>query len=241
MPVAAVLVHQPDAGLGTVGDGLRAAGWDVVEHQIGDGAPFPSLDDTDALVVMGATANVDEEDRYGWIAPERALIRDALARELPLLGICFGAQILAEAAGGEAYRMARPEFGWIPLAIVAEDDPVLGDLPVGMTACVWHYYAAALPEGAVPLAHSPASLQAYRVGSSAWGIQFHPEVSETDLRAWMKKGERDFGVAGVTLERLDADTTERIGPWQDVGRAIGERFATTAATRTAARPSGAAT
>jgi len=235
MPTVAVIVHQADAGLGSVGQGLRDAGWEVVEHDVAHGAPFPALDDLDALVVLGASANVDEEADHAWIVPERELIRDALARDLPVLGICFGAQILAQAAGGEAYRMARPELGWIELAVVADEDPVLGGLPVDLTACVWHSFAAALPECATPLAHSPASLQAYRIGDSAWGIQFHPEVSEADFRRWIARGADDMVAAQVTRDVLEAGIDERMAGWQDVGREIGRRFASAAVARVRAK------
>ena len=229
MPKVAVLVHQADAGLGSIGLGLDDAGWEVVQFRVAEGDPFPVLDDFDALIVMGASAHPDQRAEHAWMEPEEALIRDALAREMPILGVCFGCQILSQAAGGEAYRLARPEIGWIPLAIVADDDPVLGGLPVDLTACVWHCYAAALPEGAVPLAHSPASLQAYRVGERAWGIQFHPEVSEADFRSWMGKSAGDMAAAGVTSEVLEEGVRERMAAWQDVGREIGRRFAAAAA------------
>src|SRR6476646_5401210 len=110
--------------------------------------------------------NVDEEGRHGWIAEEKALLRELLTREVPLLGLCLGGQLVAEAAGAEARRASEPEIGWHQVEVTPEGaaDPLLGPLAPSFEAFQWHSYEFPLPPGAVPVAKSEVCLQACRLG-----------------------------------------------------------------------------
>ena len=112
---------------------------------------------------------------------------ELLARGVPTLGVCLGAQLVSEAAGGSPRRAPEPEIGWVEVELTPEGraDPLLGALPERFEAFEWHSYEAGPPEGAVTLATSPVCIQAYRLtGARAWGIQFHAEVTRPDVDAW---------------------------------------------------------
>ena len=108
-----------------------------------------------------------------------------MTAERPLLGVCLGTQLLAEAAGGSAGRASEPEIGWRQVELTPEGaaDPLLAPLAPAFEAFQWHSYEAAPPPDAVTLARSPVCPQAYRIGEQAWGIQFHAEVSAADAES----------------------------------------------------------
>ena len=137
----------------------------------------------DALVVLGGGMNVHEADRRPYLRDEIALLEETLAARRPVLGVCLGAQLLAAAAGAEMHRARTPEIGWreVELCSAAAADHVVGALPRRFTAFQWHSYAFDIPFGAVELARNEVCPQAYRLGDAAWGVQFHPEVTEAIL------------------------------------------------------------
>jgi GMP synthase (glutamine-hydrolysing) len=116
----------------------------------------------------------------------------------------------------------EPEIGWytVELADAAADDPLLGRLPARFEAFQWHYYEHGLPAGAVELARSPVCTQAFRLGDSAWGVQFHPEVTLAQVEGWLEDDEP----LPIDRERLLADTRERIDAWNELGRTLCDAF-----------------
>ena len=117
--------------------------WTLAERPQPPGDPLGY----DAVLVLGGAMNVDEGERHGWIAEEEALLRELLAREVPLLGLCLGGQLLAAAAGAEPRRASRPEIGWHRVEVTpeGEDDPLLGPLAPSFEAFQWHSYEFPLP------------------------------------------------------------------------------------------------
>jgi GMP synthase (glutamine-hydrolysing) len=195
----------------------------------------PPLDGYDAVMVFGGAMNVDEEDRLDWLRPEKALLREVLERRLPVLGVCLGSQLLAEAAGATPRRAREPEIGWhkIELTPEAADDPLLGGLPQSLEGFSWHSYEAPPPAGAVVLARSPVCLQAFRLdGKPAWGLQFHAEVTEAIVRDWLDdyRSDPDAVRVGIDPDAMRAETRRRISASNETGRAIARRFVA-AATR----------
>ncbi|MCW3064918.1 MAG: Glutamine amidotransferase class-I [Solirubrobacterales bacterium] len=189
----------------------------------------------DAVVVLGGSMNVDDERDHAWLAPEKALLRDLLARGTPILGVCLGAQLLAEAAGGEARRAGAPEIGWhaVTREDDAADDPVLGALPPRFEAFQWHSYEALPPPTARTLARSEACVQAFRIADRpAWGIQFHAEVDHATAQGWTRdyRTDPDAVRQGLDPDALLRETARKIAGWNDVGRALFARFLTAAAT-----------
>lgn len=223
------IVHQRDAGPGVFAEAIADAGGTLEEWTLAE-RPRPPGDPLgyDAVLVLGGAMNVDEGERHGWIAEEEALLRELLERELPLVGLCLGGQMLAQAAGAEPRRAARPEIGWHPVEVTAEgeDDPLLGPLAPSFEAFQWHSYEFPLPPGAVPLARSEVCLQAARLGERAWALQFHPEVSRPDALHWVEdyRSDPDAIRIGVDPEALGPETAAKIGDFNDLGRDLCRRW-----------------
>jgi GMP synthase (glutamine-hydrolysing) len=223
------IAHQRDAGPGVFAEVLRSRG---IEHDVWQrsGAESPPADPVayDAVMVFGGAMHADQEERHPWLREEKALLRDLLDRGVPLLGVCLGSQLLAEAAGAPARRAREPEIGWHHVEVTAAgaDDPLLGPLAPGFEAFQWHSHECPLPPGAAALARSDVCLQAYRIGDSAWGIQFHAEVSRADAEAWIDdyRNDEDAVRIGLDPDALRRRTSASIEEWNELGRALCARF-----------------
>jgi GMP synthase (glutamine-hydrolysing) len=221
------IVNQRDAGPGVFADAAASAGHELVQWVPAEGPP-PGQDGWGAAIVLGGAMNVDQEGKHPWLLDEKRLVAGLLDRETPVLGVCLGAQLVAEVSGGAAGRAERPEIGWhrVELTAEADRDPVIGALPRRFEAFMWHSYEATPPDGAAPLARSQVCVQAYRVGDRVWGIQFHAEVTEAIVTGWLGDYRKDADAVriGVDPEELRADTRGRIGRWNEIGRGICARF-----------------
>jgi len=182
--------HVPHEHLGTLEAIFTDAGCRLVTLNSYDAkAAWPSLDAIDGIVSMGGPQSVYEQARYPYLTTEITLMREAVQKQKPVLGICLGAQLLAAALGANVTKNPQKEIGWYPLMREpgADGDPLCE--PFGQTETVfqWHGDTFALPKGAVQLFSSPlCEQQAFRYGSSAWGLQFHVEVTAAMIRAWMR-------------------------------------------------------
>jgi GMP synthase (glutamine-hydrolysing) len=187
------------------------------------GHALPDHDEVSGAVVMGGPMNVDDVELHPELAGEREWLEEALRREMPVLGICLGAQLLARALGARARSGERPELGYAPVEILDPDDPVLGPLAPSTTVLHWHGDVFDLPEGATHLARSAQTeVQAFRHGN-AWGALFHPESDFALLEAWLavpemvreaRKALGDQGAAALPAEAEAADSAliERTTP-----------------------------
>ena len=188
-----VIEHVPHERLGTLEPAFTAAGCALRSLDASNpAAAWPSVREFDGLVSMGGPMSVSQQDRYAFLTKEIALLQQAIKATKPVLGICLGAQLLAEAVGGPG--TVRPaeqkEIGWYPLMREpgAEQDPLLAAFDSTETVFQWHGDAFALPKGAVRLASSPlCPEQAFRYGGRAWGLQFHLEMTEPMIRAWFQQ------------------------------------------------------
>lgn len=149
------------------------------------GEPLPSHADVAGAVVMGGPMSVHEVGRYPALVDEREWLAEAARREMPILGICLGAQLLARALGAEVRAGEGPEIGFAPVEVHDPADPVVGALAPETTVLHWHGDVFDLPDGATPLASSAQTeVQAFRRGN-AWGLLFHPEADTALLDAWL--------------------------------------------------------
>lgn len=190
-----VLQHEPASSAALVGEYLTEAGFELDVRHLGEGDATPAPDDLydrGALIVLGGDMNVDEEHDHPFLVPERLLLAEAVRRGLPTLGICLGAQQLALATGGDVYRRAEPLIGWHPIEFHARDGLVDGLHPQPVVFS-WRAYTCRAPDEAQVLAYSPGDgePQIFRVGESAWGLLFHPEVDRKLLLGWID-GDRDY-------------------------------------------------
>ena len=226
---ALAIVHQPDAGPGVFEDALARGGVAVDHWELPTGAEPPAdPGGYDAVLTFGGAANADQEPKHPWLREEKALLADLLDRGVPLLGVCLGSQLVAEAAGAPARRAPRPEIGWLDVELTDEgrSDPLLAPLAPSFTAFQWHGYESPLPPGAVALATSPVCLQAFRVGERAWGIQFHAEVTAHDALLWTDayRADPDAVAIGLDPKPLAASIRARIAEWNRLGRDLCGRF-----------------
>jgi GMP synthase (glutamine-hydrolysing) len=216
------LIHQDDAPTGTFADAVRERGGELMEWNLARGAPPESPEAFDAVFVFGGGMHVDQEDQHPWLREEDDLIKGLLAAELPLLGVCLGGQLIAKAAGGHVGPATQEEVGWHEVELTAEaaGDPLFAGGPERFAAFQWHSYTFDLPPGGVPLARNSVGLQAFRIGDSAWGIQFHAEVTREIVKGWL--------ASDRTGRRIDLAPMER---WARGGRALADRFLEVAAQR----------
>jgi GMP synthase (glutamine-hydrolysing) len=177
--------------------------------------------------------HADQEDRHPWLRFEKDFLAAMLDDGMPILAVCLGTQVLADAAGGEARRAREPEIGWFEVEVTDEgaSDPVIGPLAPSFTAFQWHSYEAVPPDGAAILARSAVCPQAYRIGDRVWGIQFHAEVTAANLRHWIDdyRSDEDAVRIGVDPVKLRDETEPRIGDWNRLGRELCGRFLDAAA------------
>lgn len=227
--MAAILVAQNGRGgpIGALEAPLREAGHELETwHAPADGAA-PDVRGFGGLVVLGGIANPDEDERLPWIAEERRLLGAALEHGVPTLGLCLGAQLLAQASGGDAPFLGRLDLGWrdVELTEEAAADPLASALPQRFTGFQWHRYGLRPPAHATVLATAPLGAQAFRVGERAWGLQFHLEVDERIVDHWLELAPQEAGAAGESVERLRAVTAAEAPGSIERSRVLGERFA----------------
>ncbi|WP_433662397.1 type 1 glutamine amidotransferase [Nocardia sp. CA-128927] len=189
---ALCVLHDARSSTGLIGDALSDRGWQVDEFLVVPAdqhdspnieVSFPDSSTYDLLVVLGAPwAAYDDAGIGRWLTPERRWLSGAVAAGGAVLGICFGAQVLARALGGSVARSADPEVGWVR---IDSDVPAL--IPAGPWF-QWHYDSFTPPPGAIELARNAAAVQAFRIGRSL-GVQFHPEVTTAGIRRWLNNAE----------------------------------------------------
>jgi GMP synthase-like glutamine amidotransferase len=207
-----VVENDPTAGLGHFAEWLTDGGLalEVVRPHAGDALP-EDLAGYGALVVLGghqaAYPAPDGTPSSAWFPALEALLRHAVRERVPTLGICLGAQLLAQAHNGTvAPAVAGPQIGPALVAKrdAAESDPLFGPLPMLPDVVHWHGdEIAELPLGAVLLATATACpVQAFRLGTAAWGVQFHPEADVPTFAAWAAADDPLIDQAGVDRERV---------------------------------------
>ena len=175
--------------------------------------PMPdTLDGYAGMLVMGGPQSANDDLPY--IRAEQKLLQEAIGKEMPVLGICLGAQMLAKVAGGTVYRSPRPEHGWFTISRTdaALSDPLFSAMESEMPIFQWHGETFTLPEGAVLLATNPeVPHQAFRIGSNQYGLQFHAEVSEAVIRRWIEHGSDDLAYLPTDAgERMLAEARDKL-------------------------------
>jgi len=189
------------------------------------------LQEAAALVVMGGPMGVHEVEQYPFLAAEVRWIQQAVAQQLPMLGICLGSQLLAKAMGARVYPNGVKEIGWYPLHILpaAASDSLFADCQNTETVFQWHGDTFDLPTGAVLLAQSgQCKHQAFRVGSFAWGFQFHIEMTPDMVDLWLSEpGNREelAQLDSIDPAAIRAATANEFPKMQQFGRRVLSQFA----------------
>jgi GMP synthase-like glutamine amidotransferase len=200
MQVVVVRHHEEDSA-GFIGAAFEARGAQLSTILFPKEGPLPDLRGVAHIVMLGSTCSVyDEGEARAWIDEELAWLRRADAAGVPVLGICFGAQVLAAALGGTVENAGRPEIGWVT---VDTADPDL--IPAGPWL-EFHHDRCLPPAHATVLARNDLGVQAYRLGRHL-AVQFHPEVDGDQFRLWLNAGGRtEIEAAGLDPDRLLAQT-----------------------------------
>jgi GMP synthase (glutamine-hydrolysing) len=214
-PRIAVIHHLAQPFLGHAAGPLGP----VCEHF----GTLPDLDEVDAIVSLGG-------EQAAWdpaLEGELELLREAVAREIPVLGVCLGAQLLARAHGGENLRLPQRLVTWAPITVLDREDPVLGAIPPGAHALHWNEDGFEPPPGAVEVLQRPRGGRAegFRLGRLAWGVQFHPEVDDTALEGWYREWGEVLGPAGVVEADIRAADARHLGDQAALSAAIFGAFA----------------
>jgi len=225
-----VLQHHPVETLGTIADALEGAAlaWQYV--RVYDGQPVPSsMRGAGGLIVMGGPMGVYQTDRYPWLRDEMRLIEDAVKSNLPTLGVCLGAQILAAALGAKVERNPNgKEIGWHPIKLgdSAQHDRLMRGLPATLTPFHWHGDIFDLPPGAVLLASSEKTpCQAFRYGDKAYAFQFHFEVTPDGVAAMADAFAKDLNRENIAADRMIAQAAEFAPTLEKISDTVFSRWA----------------
>lgn len=178
------LQHVPFEGPAHLDAWARARGYDLTRTGVWTGAPFPRLDEHDALFVMGGPMNVYQEDRHPWLEAEKAFLAEAIAAGKPLVGICLGAQLLSVVLGGAVTPNPCKEIGWFPVHLTPKGREVslFKNFPDRFPAFHWHADRFSVPPGSVHVAGSDACAeQAFVYQNRVIGLQFHLEATEESI------------------------------------------------------------
>jgi len=212
---ALLVQHDHVTASGPVGDRLRERGFEIdeilvvteenfetpnVEYQ------FPDVSDYDLVIPMGAPWGAWDDACIGnWLQPELEWVRTTIEADIPVLGICFGGQLIARALGGTVSRGAQSEIGW--KTIYSDDTSLVSNGPWFQ----FHYDQWTMPKGAVEIARNPIAPQAFIYGRSL-AVQFHPELNTAILKGWLDQGGIDEVVAsGQNPDIMLAQTRDEEG------------------------------
>jgi GMP synthase (glutamine-hydrolysing) len=219
---ALILRHDSAIGLGNLGPTLEEHGYDLVAVD----APHADVAALDALapdvvVVLGGDEGAYKTDRYPYLADEIALLRERIAAQAPVFGVCLGAQLLAAALGARVHAGERKEVGWLGVDVSERG----GSSPVrharGIRFVQWHGDTFDLPEGVELLASSPQyQNQAFARGDWLLAVQFHPEVTDGIHEDWLREWGDELPEYGLSREVLREQRAECGAPAEAASRAI---------------------
>jgi GMP synthase (glutamine-hydrolysing) len=200
---ALIVQHEESTPAGLLGEWLvkQNAQIDVLRIDLDERVPDPR--DYQLIAYLGSESAAFD-DSVPFVQRESELIRQAAEHDVPMLGLCFGSQLMARALGGESFRSKGPEVGWF--RVRSKDADLISDGPW----FEWHYDSFTLPPGAKLLADTDLGPQAYVVGRSL-DLQFHPEVTPEIVDGWVR-GHREAGggdVGGVDFDAMQAETARR--------------------------------
>jgi GMP synthase (glutamine-hydrolysing) len=220
-----VFQHDPFEDLGFFAEVLEKQGAEYRVIRLFHGEmPAEELENVSALIVLGGPMSVDEEESVPFLRWEKRILRAAIDEAVPILGVCFGAQLIAAALGTQVFHGSVREIGWTSISITphGQVDSLLGYLPESATVFQWHSDGFDLPAGAIRLASSTHySTQAFRVGKIIYGLQFHLEVTPRMIERWIDERSKDLALAPhVFPDKILADTQS----YAPTLKYYGERF-----------------
>lgn len=228
-----VFQHDPLEHAGRLGEVLRDEGHRLEIVELYDGDPVPvDLDNVDGVISMGGPMDTDEKDRHAWMRAELDFIKNAVDAKLPVVGICLGAQLLADACGGEVGKMERIEAGWAPVtsSFFGTVDPILAGIPWKTTQLHLHGCEVTTPPPGgtpAPLQSSEAcKCQVFKTGFNAYGFQHHFELDRKGLTAVIDHARDWLAKHDVDADAILKETEEHYGLWRHLGDRLCRNLAT---------------
>src|SRR5262245_49760453 len=206
-----VFQHDPFEDLGFFAEVLEKQGADYRVIRLFHGEmPEAELKDVGLLMVLGGPMGADEEKSFPFLRWEKRIIRAAIDEAVPVLGISLGAQLIASTLGTQVFHGSVKEIGWSPISITpyGQMDSLIGYLPENATVFQWHGDGFELPAGAIRLASSAHySTQAFRLGKTVYGLQFHLEVTPPMIERWIDQRSKDLALTPYVFpDKILADT-----------------------------------
>lgn len=216
-PRIRVLQHEPFEGPGLIAEWAEERQFPLTVTEVFAGQALPEVDSFEWLVIMGGGMSVNEEAIYPWLKPEKELVRQAIAANKVVIGICLGSQMIASALGKRVYKNDKKEIGWYPVQLTAEGSSVLNAPWHNQTFFHWHGETFDLPDGAVPLAYSAGCKnQAFCIGGKVFGFQFHPETNRQTLHQMVEAGGEELVPAEYVMRGEDIlaleNTSDKVKP-----------------------------
>ena len=185
-----VCQHVPHEILGTLNPLIKQAGFRIKYINFGrHPLEQPNLDSYDGLIVLGGPMNVDEVEKHPHLVTEMHLIEQAIQKDIPILGVCLGAQLMAKVLGASVSRNPEREIGWYDVSLTENGcvDPLFKSFQKVEKIFQWHGDTFDIPSSAIHLASTPTCTgQAFRYGDRVYGFQFHLEVDEAMIDRWLK-------------------------------------------------------
>ena len=178
------LQHVPFEGLGSIEAWLQSAGYQITGTRFYQSEDLPGAEEIDLLVVMGGPMSVNDEDLYPWLGEEKKFLKSVVESGKPALGICLGAQLIANAMGSKVFPNPVKEIGWHPVRRVVPSEKAAFEFPEEIEVFHWHGETFGLPPDAVRIAESAGCQnQAFQIGTCVIGLQFHLETTPKSARA----------------------------------------------------------
>jgi GMP synthase-like glutamine amidotransferase len=206
-----VLQHVPFEGLGSIRFWLEERDAQVGYTRCFANDPFPSLEDIDLLIALGGPMGVNDETELPWLRAEKQVVRDAVAKDTAVLGVCLGAQLIASALGSRVYPNPVKEIGWFPIQAVTAEEYAF-HFPSECLVFHWHGETFDIPKGAARLAKSgPCANQAFQLKRNVIGLQFHLETTPDSAHSILEncRGELTPGPYVQTERELLAVSASR--------------------------------
>jgi GMP synthase-like glutamine amidotransferase len=177
------LQHVPFEGLGNIESWLQQKGYQITSTQFFNTSELPKPDEIGFLIIMGGPMSVNDEDKYPWLGDEKKFIHNTILAGIPTLGICLGAQLIADVMGGHITACNNKEIGWFPISAHKAPGKEAFSFPKELSVFHWHGETFSLPPGAVKIARNETcENQAFQLGKSVIGLQFHLEMTPISVK-----------------------------------------------------------